>query len=832
MKTRVLDVNTQGQLEYLLKTCRDHKAFEYLCTALLGCEEEYKGIQACGGVDDKGIDAKIHDGGRVIYFQYSTRKDWKKKLRDEMSNVCRWNVKPVLYVYVTNQDVDYRVKETIVRDLVDKNELSQMEILDYSWLYPKLLANESICKEFFNKCEGEGFSWERYGEYAHNETDRMQLSKLYVQPKAHDDREAQSFDLVGRCCDRLSTNTRRIAILGDFGTGKTAFTVWLLDYLLNHRSEVSCQFQRVIRAELRGYEKGDDLLAFLGRELSRGTWFTPSIKEVRGYICAPDTLLILDGLDEMSRFRCGNPRDELRHNLRDIVSLSNECNLILTSRHEYFRDDQTEYSLRQHGFEIFYLTTWGDDEVRQYFDLCDKAGLLKNDLAAILSKLSRTFDLPDILRRPLFAGMLISGEVGIELESEKPIKVTSVYKDYLKEWVKKQANQRARALDIERKIYYFLEELAFKMTVDDVRSIHFSEIDKMMAPIFTEHTGYSQGLLSDELSVLAQDARSNTVLRREGEDTFCFGHQSFLEYFVAKKIVDHLMRDDAQPIREIDSRPGLLYFAWQIFAEKCDSSEVLNGLISKEENHRALAFLLDLRREVCENDPDLAAMFQSGFNEESKTLSKPRDSSPYVFIPSGYFIFGSNEHSDESPPQRIHLSDFLIGEKPVSNADFVEFLKSTKYKPSEQDIEFFFDCAQCYPDDPVTFVSWIDAASFAKWRGVRLPSDKEWEKAARGCIGRRWPWGDVFETIFEKGNSEYSSLSPYGIFHSAGGVWEWTCTPGSKSEPDQQPNDREYVTKGGSSDEPAHRLRCASRQVEHASNVFSNLGFRIAKDFS
>jgi formylglycine-generating enzyme required for sulfatase activity len=173
-----------------------------------------------------------------------------------------------------------------------------------------------------------------------------------------------------------------------------------------------------------------------------------------------------------------------------------------------------------------------------------------------------------------------------------------------------------------------------------------------------------------------------------------------------------------------------------------------------------------------------------------------------VLVPAGYFSMGSDEtdteghaltmglakpwYADESPQQRFELDDFFIDRYEVTNKQFYIFSQATDHPPPPT------WRGQRYPegqdDFPVHGVSYFDAAVYAKWVGKRLPTEPEWEKAARGEHPIHYPWGDQFD-----GNKANLSLSPrsktgrglmpvgsfpegaspYGAEDMIGNVWEW-----------------------------------------------------------
>jgi iron(II)-dependent oxidoreductase len=133
------------------------------------------------------------------------------------------------------------------------------------------------------------------------------------------------------------------------------------------------------------------------------------------------------------------------------------------------------------------------------------------------------------------------------------------------------------------------------------------------------------------------------------------------------------------------------------------------------------------------------------------------------------------------------------------------------------------------PDEPVQHVSWFEADAFARFLGMRLPTEAEWERAARGDEGRRFPWGDAWIPGFaaHRGGKRHTlavrsipqNRSPHGLYDCAGNVWEWCADaygPGLRS------------ARGGSWNAHPPQLRCAARNAWLQDARFSNLGFRLA----
>jgi len=158
-----------------------------------------------------------------------------------------------------------------------------------------------------------------------------------------------------------------------------------------------------------------------------------------------------------------------------------------------------------------------------------------------------------------------------------------------------------------------------------------------------------------------------------------------------------------------------------------------------------------------------------------------------VLIPAGEFMMGSADddiqaEGDELPQRVIALPDFYIDQFEVTNVEYKRFLDATGYPAPPQWQEGRYREDDDF--DPVVNVTWWDATAYARWAGKRLPTEEEWEKAARGPNGRRFPWGDEYDSHLANSgrslvpaNAYIEGASPYGVVNMAGNAAEWTATP-------------------------------------------------------
>jgi sulfatase modifying factor 1 len=242
----------------------------------------------------------------------------------------------------------------------------------------------------------------------------------------------------------------------------------------------------------------------------------------------------------------------------------------------------------------------------------------------------------------------------------------------------------------------------------------------------------------------------------------------------------------------------------------------------------------------------------------------------WATIPAGLFRMGSDPAFDlyaldsEQPQCRVLAPQFRITRVPVTVAQFAIFVHATGYRTTAEEAGWAWvwasaewaprrgaswqhpfgpesakgDLSHC----PVTQVSWHDAQAFCQWAGVCLPTEVEWEKAARGADARLYPWGnrppDATLCHFDDPQGETDSVgqrrsgaSPYGVLDMGGNIWEWCLTkwrPNYSTPPDDDPSGQEpRVVRGGSYIGDVGFVRCATRGRLNPHYRDCSVGFRV-----
>jgi formylglycine-generating enzyme required for sulfatase activity len=253
-------------------------------------------------------------------------------------------------------------------------------------------------------------------------------------------------------------------------------------------------------------------------------------------------------------------------------------------------------------------------------------------------------------------------------------------------------------------------------------------------------------------------------------------------------------------------------------------------------------------------EPDLPEDQPAQPTPEILTLSSPI-SLHLVRVPAGEFRMGSimatdqDAEDDELPPHTVYVPEFRIAKYPVTNAQYQVFVQATGHRaPSHWEKERM---PWLKENHPVNGVSWESAIAFCTWlnretgQPFRLPTEAEWEKAARGTDGRLYPWGNeppdkdrcnLGENVGETtpiGRYSPQGDSPYGCADMAGNVWEWcqslyrpyTYHSGDGREDLKAGGPR--VVRGGSFSRAGRGVRCASRGWSFPHGGYRAIGFRV-----
>jgi len=246
-----------------------------------------------------------------------------------------------------------------------------------------------------------------------------------------------------------------------------------------------------------------------------------------------------------------------------------------------------------------------------------------------------------------------------------------------------------------------------------------------------------------------------------------------------------------------------------------------------------------------------------GLSSETRSKSIPHGAEDMVLIPGGAFIMGSIENEPEGPIHSVTLEPFLLDETPVTNGNYASFVEATGYESAGRGAngETWKTFATMGREHhPAILVNWYDAMEYAGWAGKRLPTEAEWEMAARGRLsGMRFPWGNERATdadanwnhTFSDGEAPPTSAvgcfpsNEFGLYDMVGNVWEW-CSDwyqedyyrSSPAFDPKGPTDGTTKVRRGASWNVRRdfRLRCSTRGAMFPREAHVNIGFRCARN--
>jgi formylglycine-generating enzyme required for sulfatase activity len=243
-------------------------------------------------------------------------------------------------------------------------------------------------------------------------------------------------------------------------------------------------------------------------------------------------------------------------------------------------------------------------------------------------------------------------------------------------------------------------------------------------------------------------------------------------------------------------------------------------------------------------------LFQRAPQPQTETKISPADGMVMIYIPPGEFLMGTDDKAfQKSRPQRkVYLDGYWIDQTEVSNAMYARCATAGACRaPIHSEQVNLAYTSPAHANDPVVYIRWEDAQNYCRWAGRRLPTEAEWEKAARGTDGRDYPWGNTPPTAnylnFDDNigapvpvDRYPSGASPYGVLNMAGNVREWVADWYSASyyryaplRNPTGPTSGEYkVLRGGSYLDGWREVLIVNRFYHVPYSPGENRGFRCA----
>jgi formylglycine-generating enzyme required for sulfatase activity len=522
-------------------------------------------------------------------------------------------------------------------------------------------------------------------------------------------------------------------------------------------------------------------------------------------------VLLFDGFDEMAqKVDVQTTVDNFEELARAVEARSK---VVLTCRTPYFRTSQEAEELlsrREQLPESWELSgSLIDLTDRPNFEIVHLLPFDRADIQAMLrarfpaewerhwQQIESTYNLAELAQRPVLLDMIARSLP--ELKPGQAVNAAQLYEAYTDLWLARE-EEKGRKLITRADKRLFMQELGLEMLRRDQLSVHYSRLPERVRAHFRLEKAH-------EIDYFEHDIRTCSFLNRDPEGNYRFVHKSFQESFVAQWLAPKLL-DGSAPEMHI--------------------------------NEEIRGFVRGLLAEA-----------------DWPPLPPPGMEVPegMVWVPPGPFIMGGEDEEGGTRVVRLEQGVF-VARTPVTNAEFSRFVEATGYVTTAEEegwgyaldrekVEYVKtrgadwrhpegpdSSIEGRMDHPVVQVSWHDAAAYAEWAGVRLLTEQEWEKAARGIDGRIYPWGDAFDsdrcntygsgigTTTPVGRYSSNGDSPCGCADMAGNVWEWTA---SEWESGSAPR----VLRGGSWASNRNYARCASRNGPEPDGWDYLIGFRV-----
>jgi formylglycine-generating enzyme required for sulfatase activity len=586
-----------------------------------------------------------------------------------------------------------------------------------------------------------------------------------------------------------------ISILGDYGTGKTSFCRQYAAKLGRRWLENPDRYRIPVLISLRDYAKAMSLQQLITDFLVNRCKIQASYEAFVRFNADGKLVLLFDGFDEMAQKVDYQTKED---NFEELArAVEDRGKVIFTCRTSYFRTQEEAEKIISYrmaeplvdGFDPTERSVTTLPE-RPNFEIVHLLPLDREDIRAMLrarfprtweeywGRIERTYDLAKLAQRPVLLDMIACSLP--QLKPGQAANAAQLYGAYTDLWLARDEEGGRTFITSDDK-RLFMQELALEMLRRDQSSIHYSQLSEQVSRHF-------QLDKADEIDYFEHDVRTCSFLNRDTKGNYRFAHKSFQEFFVAQWLAPKLLDGSAPEMRINEEIRGFVH-----------------GLLANVD---------------WPPPPPEGVEVTEGM----------------VWVPAGPFIMGG-EYGFSVQVACIE-QDFFIARTPVTNAEYARFVMATGHRPPRH---WGGDTPpEQLRDHPVVHVSWHDAVAYADWAGMRLLTEQEWEKAARGIDGRVYPWGDPFDP--GRCNSSESDIdtttpvgryspefnpelveggdSPCGCTDMAGNVWEWTRSK-------WRPSDKPRVLRGAAFVNAARNVRCVTRLRRDPTYRYKLGGFRV-----
>lgn len=691
------------------------------------------------------------------------------------------------------------------------------------------------------------------------ENDEDEIAQYYVPVEFEDNGQRRDlFDYITNAW--LTQPQNFLSLVGEYGVGKTSFCRKLAFELAGQ-----AQGRIPILIRLHDYQHHVGIEGLVRAVLAKCGAAEASFEAFDHMNRAGLLLILLDGFDEM--IAQVPDFDAIKQAFEELAKLAPapESRVILTSREEYFEDEHeiekalkpkatlvTPIKQKRERWALLRLANFSPEQMRTFLErrlplIADSEG----DADFYLQKMGEIEDLLDLGKRAVMLDMIAKTLPRLLKENREreqkglpklDIDPAVLYREYLDGELERQEKKRGRQWlkqTPRTQRLELLRGLAMECWKNDESVFPAEKVKALIESRFSRAEAV-------EINAKSRDFLTCSFLIRPGDTHYKFSHRSIQEFLVAEELAPKLRDGTAAPLPLSNAVVTFLHY-----------------LLGPE-----------LRRDDFYRKHVVQALQQEGLPEG---ITRRQDGSfvsrlpggievEMVYVPAGPFIYGG-QYGGESPQIVILEKGFWIDKTPVTNEQYQRFLEANrKHREPQVDKDWAkpynwssLKCPKGSEKHPVVLVSWDDAQDFCKWAGKSLPTEQQWEKAARGIDGRRWPWGNMWNRNncntascwaerdlwdYEKDwkrwwENEYpkkfagqimttkvgqfaETFSPYGCLDNAGNVWEW-CTDYYDD------TKKTRVLRGGAWDFRPVNAACACRGSIGPGIRDVGIGFRCAR---
>lgn len=548
-----------------------------------------------------------------------------------------------------------------------------------------------------------------------------------------------------------------------------------------------------------------------------------------------------------------------------IKEVNNDIPLFLTTRP--YNLEKLDMFTNSNEFKIAEMKPFGEKQLKQYY-----GGLLKKT-TNISQKSYKLLNIPLLAK---FVKYLILKDITVNINTK-----TELFQVIVSELIKKEKEILVQSRKVMTE--YNFEEMESCLEEISLKSLRHEEKGYFL----DRHVKDKRKFLSlfKEVEFIKYIVDYENILEKK----HVYQHPNFQEFFTARRLC-RLYQEEKKDLflkslKEIKFFPELSIFISELITLTSNDPgkdfDFWQDTLCTTKNDDMRTYALQVRDALGESraKQSLTILFEEEQEMIDKKVSKLKETlaseeipvpDNMVLVPGGKFIRGS--YIFYWPVRWIELDSFLIDKNPVTNIEFVTFLKgfySKNKKLYDDNNNLLFDFCRSkinknmeieggYNQHPVVWVTWYGAKAYCEWRSeienveCRLPTEAEWEKASRGLWGRIYAWGNEFDknrcntresqSMFNMGTKEvyknYSGISVFGCFDMTGNVFEW-CKDKYygefyKNSPNKNPlntdlgNDR-IVNRGGAWSLYSNGCECAFRHAGSTNRGDGMTGFRCVR---